>query len=316
MIEDEQMALKILAREHRLRVVKQMYECFLGDCSPYHDHFSPEQKLELVNWAREEKGLPSLGSLDEEGEHFKNVAHWLNLVGNIEEPDNHGTFTETHDFVLKHYGLEVFVAYKRIREEIILTKAYLILPNEVGVLKSILRVGICQKGETPCDDSPTQDSFACEITISPMPSAADNARFFSMLTSLGMPNWQTKGDEEEEKKLRERATPKLMMLTRIIDHGGGPQESHTYEGQVVMPGEHVASSFVCGESPARPTCVGLIATSRRLGCKQCPTEKAFAREVVIPEEPSKEELAGSARTHIHRDAWLESQDCEGYWRTA
>ncbi|KAK5706231.1 hypothetical protein LTR97_001218 [Elasticomyces elasticus] len=245
MIEDELTADKILTREHRLKELKQMYECFLENCSPYHDHFSSEQKLDLVNWVREGEGLPSLGSLDEEGvdeavediidfnddreldfwqeEHYKNVADWPNVVGKIEEPGDYGTFTRTRDFVLKHYGLEVFVAYKRVHGEVIVTEAYLILPNEVGIQKGTVRVGSCQKGDNLCDNSPTEDCSAREITIRPMPSAADSARFFSMLTSLGTPDWLAKGDEEEEKKLRERATPKLMMLTRIIDHGGGPQ---------------------------------------------------------------------------------------------
>ncbi|KAK5706126.1 hypothetical protein LTR97_001112 [Elasticomyces elasticus] len=106
--------------------------CFADDCVPWDQHFSDEQKLNFLNRYREGQGEAEVMSLGDDKDrvheerivylgldrtfdcwqkdHARNVADWQQLV---REPGqgNEGVFTEYQDFILRRYGLVVFVGH-------------------------------------------------------------------------------------------------------------------------------------------------------------------------------------------------------------
>ncbi|KAK5706239.1 hypothetical protein LTR97_001226 [Elasticomyces elasticus] len=237
---------KVGARSERRAHCRSLEECFSSFCSHWEKHMTDEQKLELVNEVLEEGGMPTVkshletaaqGAVDVildgirtfESDCWK-PAHillqdeWQTLVGKVGAGcHNQGVITQTRDFVLKHFGLEIFVAHGRSdMVNAYDTFAYLIFPDNPGPVAATQSYEICvsdtRKGRPYefYDYSPPEDSFAHEVNIFPVLTKSEKDRLLKMLVSLRMPGWEWTTSEDENQKLRERATPKPMILARAI----------------------------------------------------------------------------------------------------
>ncbi|KAK4891736.1 hypothetical protein LTR27_009744 [Elasticomyces elasticus] len=144
----------VAVRTERQARCQSLCECFGGLCLPYTKHMTDEQKFDTVDQELAERGLPMVSSLEDNSaadivnefttdrdcnfwydcwkpDHAKCIAEWQELVGKVGDSDLHqGLVTETRNFVLGNFGLEIFLAHGQTGEKnAYLTLAYLTLPD-------------------------------------------------------------------------------------------------------------------------------------------------------------------------------------------
>ncbi|KAK5677089.1 hypothetical protein LTS10_010278 [Elasticomyces elasticus] len=250
LIEEFLIADKVAARAERRAHCQALCECFGGVCFPYTRHMTDEQRLVTVNQQLGELVVPAVSSLDDsraahavsylptdstnavslshqecwKADHARCAQEWQDLVGKVGDPDYSQSVVmdNTHNFVLKNYSLEIFLAHGQTSEnngyESI---AYLALPEALRGIAShtwSLCVDDCGKGAPykHFDHSPPEDSWAHEVTIPAVLSLSEQDRFWKMLRDLQMPGWEMTGSSENNEKLRAKAMPKTTMLARAI----------------------------------------------------------------------------------------------------
>ncbi|KAK5703650.1 hypothetical protein LTR17_021926 [Elasticomyces elasticus] len=256
-IEEYLIADKAAAKDERRAHHQSLAECCAGHCSPWEKHMTEEVRLALVNDVLHQLGRPAVDSLDETGaqaavdimrnqilwhqEDYVKAAHvstqdeWQKLVGKAgAESHDQGVITKTRDFMLKHFGLVIFVAHRgRGHGNAHDTFAYLTLPEDPKTNATThsyeVRVGDSKK-DTPCefyDYSSPEESSAHEVNNFPILTKSEGDRFLKLLVSLRMPGWKWTTSEFENQKLRTRALPKPMILARVIRMDMGEVELST-----------------------------------------------------------------------------------------
>ncbi|KAK3634788.1 hypothetical protein LTR56_015069 [Elasticomyces elasticus] len=249
LIEEFLVADMVAARTERHARCQSLCECFGGLCLPYTKHMTDKQKLVTVNQELVERGSPNVSSLDDhraadivnefaadrdytenfswydcwKPDHAKCIAEWQELVGKVGATDLHqGVVTDTHNFVLKKYGLEIFLAHGQTGENNgYRTLAYLTLPDARRVDASYtwcVCVDDCNEGAPydHFDHSSPEDSWAHEIAIPADLSCSEKDRCSKMLRSLAMPGFDRIDSSECNEKLRARAMPQMTMLARAV----------------------------------------------------------------------------------------------------
>ncbi|KAK5739166.1 hypothetical protein LTR17_005467 [Elasticomyces elasticus] len=251
LIEEHLIAEKVAAVTERRAHCRSLEECFSSFCSHWEKHMTDAQKLEMVNEVLEEQGMPTVkshletaaqgavhiinnGIMTYESDCWK-PAHiilqdeWQTLVGKAGAGcHDQGMITKTRDFVLKHFGLEIFVAHKQNQMvNAYNTFAYLTLPDDPEPFAASQSYQVCvsdSKKDRPSDFydySPPEASFAHEVNGFRLLTKSEEDRFLKMLVSLRMPGWERTTSEVENQKLRARATPKPTILARAIQMDTG-----------------------------------------------------------------------------------------------
>ncbi|KAK5677087.1 hypothetical protein LTS10_010276 [Elasticomyces elasticus] len=249
LIKDDLTANILAATDQRRNELDKLYGCVTETCldSPSL-HMSAEQQLDRVNEAREMCKLPRRDSLagwrsedleswiqelgskyDKEDSlvHVRQVAEWYKLVGRPED-EHDGLFNKQQDVVRRYFGLEIFVAYSASSIDAGAgTDVYLTLPEEREGPNAIQDAHVledrCGRGScNGCATRSTAESFARAIDMPRALSVSEAARFPKMLNELHVPGWELGNGDVEDEATRKRATPRLTLLVKVKDYGGGP----------------------------------------------------------------------------------------------
>ncbi|KAK5739165.1 hypothetical protein LTR17_005466 [Elasticomyces elasticus] len=232
---------KFAAAACAVDLAKHAQRCFRGYCSPYRNHSSDEQKLDMVNREFHNRGLPAAKSLCEEfvdevaewivanefdredptswqPEHEKNVEEWRGLVGTFGDGQQ-DVPTEEANFILRYYDLELCIGHQNHGWGTYDTAMYLTLPDTNGQRYDEVLVDDCG---TPYDykgrgGDPSEEGFiAYDVTVPSAQSASQRAQFGKMLAKLGVPLVESARSDQEREQQRMRAEPKLMMLAKVL----------------------------------------------------------------------------------------------------
>ncbi|KAK4958833.1 hypothetical protein LTR10_003630 [Elasticomyces elasticus] len=233
----------VAVRTERQARCQSLCECFGGLCLPYKKHMTDEQKLDTVNeacrtrvaydeltkrsprrtyreWVRHRQGLHGAPLVPD---HARCICEWQELVGKVGASYHHqGLVTKTRNFVLKNFGLEIFLAHGQTCENNGYGSiAYLTLPDAPGLsaaYKWSVRVDDCGKGAPykRFDHSPPEDSWAHKVAIEAVLSLSEKNRFLKMLRSLGLPGWEMTDSSAFNEVVRAKAMPQLTVLARAI----------------------------------------------------------------------------------------------------
>ncbi|KAK5723604.1 hypothetical protein LTR15_005303 [Elasticomyces elasticus] len=229
----------VAVRTERQARCQSLCECFGGLCLPYTKHMTDEQKLDTVNQELVRRELPMVSSLNDHRaarivngfatdrdymEHLSwCISEWQELLGKVGASYHHqGLVTKTRNFVLKNFGLEIFLAHGQTCENNGYGSiAYLTLPDAPGLsaaYKWSVRVDDCGKGAPyeRFDHSPPEDSWAHKVAIKAVLSLSEKNRFLKMLRSLGLPGWELTDSSAFNEVVRAKAMPQLTVLARAI----------------------------------------------------------------------------------------------------
>ncbi|KAK5739172.1 hypothetical protein LTR17_005473 [Elasticomyces elasticus] len=243
-LEEEQ---PVSAAQRRAEV-KQLYECFQNRCRPC-VHLDEDAKRVYVRRVVGDK--VAFEDLDDDAvlamieehcnvdpddwkeAHDRNIMEWQNLVGKPGSRHNGDLHPELRTYSKEQYDLDVIVVHQRSDRCIYKTHLYLTLnlsedDPTAGVdthkfRKDTRKPGTAYVRGIDCEESPcrlggkdcrTEDAFAREVIIPEEPSEEKKALFLDILMCIGMPGWEAR-TADDTGELLERATPKLMMLTRV-----------------------------------------------------------------------------------------------------
>ncbi|KAK4958835.1 hypothetical protein LTR10_003632 [Elasticomyces elasticus] len=247
LIEECLNAKKLDGAARSVEVAKNARRCFTKACVPYRDHFSDEQKLDIINRELRDRERPAAKSLDEDRveelaewimgneldrinevysvwnpEHEENIKDWRWLIGTPAEAEPDAlSNTREADFILRYYGLELCIGSRQQSLDwgSYDTLAYLALPDTNGEHLDDVMVDDCGTGYVGCSVPAEEALIAYEVTVPPTPTASQSARFGRMLAKLGVSGWEPASSDEERERQRKRAEPKLMMLAKIVRYG-------------------------------------------------------------------------------------------------
>ncbi|KAK5723605.1 hypothetical protein LTR15_005304 [Elasticomyces elasticus] len=237
-IEEYLTADKVVAYAKRLDQVRALYDCITKNCSPWFDHLTDEQKLLEINERLEWQGERPTNSLhsseaevvqedilvagdDRDGyrwqdDHLVKSREWYGLVGQPGQ-EGDGLFDMHKGFMLKEYGLEVFVTHKQTGYCEWKTLTYLTLPNMPASLRdkvcfdeTCCAIPQCRLGSTFCQ---VVDDIAHEVTVPRAPSQEERARFARMVAFLGP--LASRFDNRLRPKPSRLEVPTLKLLTRV-----------------------------------------------------------------------------------------------------
>ncbi|KAK4891734.1 hypothetical protein LTR27_009742 [Elasticomyces elasticus] len=230
---------KLAAAAHSVVVATNAQRCYTRACTPFRDHFSDEQKLDMIDRELHKWALPTVTSLCEERadnmakwivrneldvdhrivqpDHGNKLAEWNRLVGTPGEAEQDAiSKAKECDFILQYYGLELCIGHQNRGWGSYNTAAYLTLPNTVYERVDEVMVEDCgtpSKGRSV----PAEEGFiAYEVTVPRPLTTSERARFGSMFAKLGVPGWKSASSDEERKEQHKRTEPKLMMLAKVM----------------------------------------------------------------------------------------------------
>ncbi|KAK5753089.1 hypothetical protein LTS12_016869 [Elasticomyces elasticus] len=243
LIEECLNAKKLDAAACSVVVAKNAHKCFTKACVPYRDHFSDEQKLDIINRELRNRERPAAKSLDEDGveelagwimgneldqineiysvwnpEHEENIKEWGRLIGTPGEAEPDVLFNAREaDFILRYYGLELCIGsgHQSLGWGFYDTLAYLALPDTNDERVDDVMVDDCGTGYAGCSVPAEEALIAYEVAVPPTPTASQSARFSRMLAKLCVPVLERASSDEERESQRKRAEPKLMMLAKV-----------------------------------------------------------------------------------------------------
>ncbi|KAK5677090.1 hypothetical protein LTS10_010279 [Elasticomyces elasticus] len=232
---------KLAAATRSVERAEHVRDCFREECHAYHDHFSDEQKLDMVNLELHNRRQPAVRSLCEEGveglvvwmtcndkqewglgtgpdwrpEHKKNVEEWKRLIRTFED-GKHVASTKEFNRILAYYGLELCIGHNNDSVHAQDTSAYLTIPDTSFEHVETVMIDDCGTSYVGCRVPVEEPLIAYEVTVPPTPTASQSARFGRMLAKLGVSGWEPASSDEERKMQRKRAEPKLMMLAKVV----------------------------------------------------------------------------------------------------
>ncbi|KAK5723611.1 hypothetical protein LTR15_005310 [Elasticomyces elasticus] len=232
----------------RCAQVKQLYECFQNRCRPCVHLDEDAKRVYVRKVVGDEVGFEDLDDNvvlamieehcnvdpdDWKEPHDWNIMEWQNLVGKPGSRRNGDLLPELRTYSKEQYDLDVIVVHQRSDRCIYKTHLYLTLnlseddpTADVYTHKfrrdkrkpgtAYVRGPDCE--ESPCrlggEDCRTENAFAREVIIPEEPNEEEKALFLDILMCIGMSDCKARTAEDTE-ELLERATPKLMMLTRV-----------------------------------------------------------------------------------------------------